>query len=117
MSERRFRHAPDEAPLYRVSEAIGGQAWPAYRVYGEGRTGKVVLDVNGILVEFFDSDVTEVTRPEGLPDWALDIAAALFEYEAMHGHPDDSWTCFAALLEQIPDEAKDFITARKQVSR
>lgn len=117
MSERRFIHADNDAPLYRVSEAIGGLAWPAYRVWDEGSRVRVTLDINGSLVSFFDEDVIEVAPPENLPNWVLDLVAALRQYEDFHGHPADDWTCFAEHLAAVPDGVQDYVTARKQVSR
>jgi hypothetical protein len=117
VSDRRFIHAPDNAPLYRVSEAIGGLAWPAYCVWEEGPQARVTLDINGSLVSFFATDVIEVARPEGLPDWVLDMLAAVRAYEELHGHTADGWDCFASLLGQVPEDAMDYVNARKQVER
>jgi hypothetical protein len=111
MSERRYLRADDDAPLYRVSKAIGGLAWPAYRVWDEGGHERVVLDIAGDLVTFFGADVALLPRPNSEPDWVLRLIEKLVKYEDLHGHPEDQWTCFADVLEGVPAETLEYARA------
>jgi hypothetical protein len=109
MTERRYKHAEDDAPLYRVAPELGGRVWPAYRVIGEDA---VVLDIDGTLYDFKADHVTRLPRPEGLPEWVFDLLIKLGQYEDQHGHPSDDWTCFAASIEAIPLGVRAFVAAR-----
>ncbi len=108
MTEPLYKHAPDDAPLYRVSAALGGNTWPAYRTYD----GTVVLDVDGDLVTFMDSAVTLLARPEGLPDWVFELVRKATVYEDLHGDVHgDSRFCFDGEVRAIPAEVRQFVAA------
>lgn len=114
MTEPLYRHAHDDAPLYRVSAALGGRAWPAYRAYED----KVVLDVSGDLVTFLNCQVAAIARPEGLPDWVIALVRKAERYEEVHGdvHGDESM-CFDGELHAIPAEVRQFIAAWAEAAK
>lgn len=106
--ERRYLHAENDAPLYRVPVGLGGRAWPAYRVYDD----KVILDVNDALVAFQESDVALIARPASLPDWAVELLRKVMAYEAKHGcEADGPWACFGREIEAIPRDVLDYVEA------
>lgn len=54
------------------------------------------------------------------PGWLLAVVAALEDYEAQHGHPDDDWTCLGAALARVPEDvrimAAGYATARREAT-
>lgn len=110
----RFLHAPDDAPLYRLPETLGGKVFPAYRVYANNDgIVVVVLDVDGELVPFKVTQVTAITRPEGLPDWAVAIILNAIVHEEVHGSAVSGGLCFCELLDAIPAEAREWLEAQR----
>lgn len=107
---RRYSHATDDAPLYRVPKTLGGGVWPTYRMWEK----YVVLDIAGNLVQFFDTDVTAIARPEGLPDWAIAVLTKVLEYEDGHGAVHEGWTCFDGVLNGVPRDAMAFLMAERE---
>jgi hypothetical protein len=106
MTESRYVHAPDDAPLYRIPKGMGAGVFPAYRAWEQ----HVVLDIHGLLVQFFESDVIAIARPEGLPVWAVAVLVKVLEWEEHHGKGDE---CFAGALENVPADAMEFLVAEK----
>lgn len=114
MTEPRYVHAPDDAPLFRVAKALGGRCWPAYRAFDD----KVVLDVDGDLVTFIATDVTLIARPESMPDWAIRLVAKVLKFEEVHGcdRGQYDWACFVDVLELIPADACEYVQAWGRLS-
>lgn len=112
---RRYLHAPDDAPLYRVPEALGGKAFPAYRVYANSN-GKVVavLDIEGELFTFDQDQLTPITRPEGLPDWAIAVILHVIRIEEVHGSLPLGANCFCEVLDAIPAEARAYLDTLRE---
>lgn len=106
----RYQHAPDDAPLYRVPAALGGKVWPAYRIWPETDSARmvVVLDVDGDLVRFFEDDLDVIKRPPGLQDWMIPLIAAAMKYEDEQG---GEWVCFESELAALPTEVREYVKA------
>jgi hypothetical protein len=90
-----------------VPEALGGKYWPAK--LDEPTT--VVLNVDGVMVQFGREDLVAVADP-GLPAWVVDVLVGLVSHERLHAAGEH---CLKGLLDLIPAEVIAYLAAAKGV--